>query len=81
MKGYIPRLGHMGNAQKILADSLLTNHLSNFMELSTVTQTTQEFAYVLCNPSLIPILCQMNPVHTLPSYLSKINVDGILTYV
>jgi len=30
------------------------------------------------NPPLVPILTQMNPVHTFPPYLSKIYIDIIL---
>jgi hypothetical protein len=48
---------------------------------------TQEFPKILCNPKVyygvhenpsnVPILSQMNPVHTIPSSLSKIHFNII----
>jgi hypothetical protein len=63
------------------------------MELSTSWETTslsaaQEFRNILWNPKahyrvhksppLAPITSQMNLVHTISSYLSKIQIDIIL---
>jgi hypothetical protein len=33
------------------------------------------------SPPLIPILSQMNPVHTTPSYLSKIHINIVICRV
>jgi hypothetical protein len=70
-----------------------SNKLTNCMELRPSLEAiscaaTQEFRKILCNTKVYyraqkslplgPILSQINPVHTIPSYLSKINFNVIL---
>jgi hypothetical protein len=80
---------HMGALSETAASRLL---LTNFVELSPSREIAshaaiQEFPKILWNPKvhfrvhksspLAPILSQINLVHTIPSYLTKINFNII----
>jgi hypothetical protein len=66
--------------------------LTNYMELNPSSEpascaASEEFPSILCNPKvhyrlhksplLVPILSQINPVHTVLSYLSMIHFNTI----
>jgi hypothetical protein len=78
---------HVNNRNSILSNKFVFISLTNFTELNRSWEAanftaTQEFPNILWNPKvhyhvhknlpMIPILSQIYPVHTTPSYLSKI---------
>jgi hypothetical protein len=80
---------------KFIVDNNIGIRLTDYVELSPSWEAAncaapQELPSILCNPKgqyrvhksppLVPFLSQIDPVHTNPSYLSKIHFN-IMTYL
>jgi hypothetical protein len=67
--------------QSVIFIRILSSHLPLILLHILSHSVSQHFMYpkVYCNAPLVHILSQINPIHTTPSYSSKIRLNSIYT--